>query len=447
MNGQTYTVNQAGNGLVVPVANFTGVPTNGVAPLAVTFTDTSTGPVTNRTWNFGDGGASTVANPSHTYTNAGAFSVGLAVFGPGGYNTTNHANYITVTSTNVLLDTTPPRLVILSPIDYKIFTNAGITVAGTAADASGIRGVTVNGSVASMLGTNWNAAATLVLGTNTLTVIATDNSAALNTATQHIHAVLSVAGSASNQPPVIIEGPTVTNALLTLSSGQIVLAGDTNIFTVGAIDSGGNTLSYRWQFGDGVTNGLSAVGTAAHVYSETNNCGPYQVNVTVSNHTAAVSSNLTVIVACDFLAIPKLQVGVNFAKLYADSISLKAKVGLPGLMNIGQLAGVPVVVDVGGVQVPFTLNNKGRGVSANGTCVFAYTKPTKQLPGYWTATITLSKGNWRNQWVPYGLDNTTHKTPGIGVILPVVVVIGNEAFTAEPQLHYTATQNKTGTAK
>ena len=254
-------------------------------------------------------------------------------------------------------------------------------------------------------------------------------------------------GSVSNGPPVIVEGPTVTNALLTLTSGQIVVAGDTNIFTVGAIDSGGNPLSYRWQFGDGVTNGLSAVGTAAHVYSETNNCGPYQVSVTVSNHTAAVSSNLTVIVACDFLAITKLQVGVNFAKLNADSISLKAKVGLPGLTNIGQLAGFPVVVNVGGVQVPFTLNNKGRGVGANGTSVLAYTKPTKQLPGYWTATITLSKGNWHNQWVPYGLENTAHKSPGVVVTLPVIVLIGNEAFTAEPQLHYTATQNKTGIAK
>ena len=51
-----------------PVADFSGTPTSGTAPLTVAFTDTSTGGPTSWAWTFGDGGTSTAQNPSHTYT-------------------------------------------------------------------------------------------------------------------------------------------------------------------------------------------------------------------------------------------------------------------------------------------------------------------------------------------------------------------------------------------
>ena len=145
--------------------------------------------------------------------------------------------------------------------------------------------------------------------------------------------------------------------------------------------------------------------------------------------------------------IVKLQLGLNFAKPNADSISLTAKLGLSGITNVTQLSGSLLVVDVGGKQVPFTLDKKGHGVSTNGTCVLTYTKSTKKQAGYWTVRNTLSKGNWHNQWASYGLNNVTHKSPGIDVTLPVIVHIGNETFAAEPKLHYIATFNKTGIAK
>jgi PKD repeat protein/FtsP/CotA-like multicopper oxidase with cupredoxin domain len=78
------------------VANFTGSPTNGTAPLTVLFLDASTGTITNRFWSFGDTGSSSVASPSHTYSNAGVYSVSLTVFGPCGMAFTNRFNYITV---------------------------------------------------------------------------------------------------------------------------------------------------------------------------------------------------------------------------------------------------------------------------------------------------------------------------------------------------------------
>jgi pectate lyase len=79
-----------------PSASFTGTPTDGTAPLAVTFTDTSTGDITNRYWTFGDGATSntTATTMNHTY-NAGTYTVSLTVSGSGGSNTLARSNYIT----------------------------------------------------------------------------------------------------------------------------------------------------------------------------------------------------------------------------------------------------------------------------------------------------------------------------------------------------------------
>jgi len=84
-----------------PVVDFTGTPTRGPAPLAVTFTDTSTSavPITSWQWNFGDIGAgntSTLQNPTHTYTIAGRYSVNLTATNAGGSNSTIKTNYIYV---------------------------------------------------------------------------------------------------------------------------------------------------------------------------------------------------------------------------------------------------------------------------------------------------------------------------------------------------------------
>ncbi len=58
-----------------PVANFSGTPTFGAAPLAVTFTDSSTYSPTAWSWTFGDSNTSTAQNPSHTYTAVGTYTV------------------------------------------------------------------------------------------------------------------------------------------------------------------------------------------------------------------------------------------------------------------------------------------------------------------------------------------------------------------------------------
>ena len=61
-------------------------------------------------------------------------------------------------------------------------------------------------------------------------------------------------------------------------------------------------------------------------------------------------------------------------------------------------------------------------------------------------TVSLRKGTWHDAWIAHGLVNQTIK-PGVPVQMPVVVVIQNNAYTAERALTYTATAGKTGSGK
>jgi PKD repeat protein len=78
------------------VADFTAVPTEGVAPLQVQFTNLSTGDYATSLWHFGDGISSTQRGPTHTYTTTGTYAVTLTVSGPGGDDTETKAAFITV---------------------------------------------------------------------------------------------------------------------------------------------------------------------------------------------------------------------------------------------------------------------------------------------------------------------------------------------------------------
>src|SRR5262249_24888792 len=89
-----------GTGAAVPEVDFTGTPTNGAWPLAVSFTDNSTGTITNRSWDFGDNTSTntTATSFTHSYTGAGTNTGRLTVAGPVGPNTLTRTGYIVVTN-------------------------------------------------------------------------------------------------------------------------------------------------------------------------------------------------------------------------------------------------------------------------------------------------------------------------------------------------------------
>ena len=88
-------ISVGGSGIV---ANFTGTPTSGTAPLTVQFTDLSTGGPTMWSWDFGDGGTSMLGSPSYTYQAPGTYTVTLTASSQtGGTSTKVKEGYITVT--------------------------------------------------------------------------------------------------------------------------------------------------------------------------------------------------------------------------------------------------------------------------------------------------------------------------------------------------------------
>ena len=503
VNGQTFTVNQA----AAPCTSGLGAASTNVAASAGSGSVAlTTGPgcawtaTNNATWLTLTGGGSGIGNGTVSYTIAdnsgnctnrsGTLTIGGQTYtvtqaaGTGSYalaaastnvaagagsgsvpvttgigcawSATSHTNWVHTASNGTgsglvsyTVDANPAGTVRTGTITVNGQTFTISQAAATATisvEANPGNGGTVSGSgtypvgtavsIAALAQTNWRFTGWSDSNTNsqrTVTALLGDT-----TYTAYFASVFSGSG------PAILTPPVITNALLVVGERFVVVGGETNVFNVGAADPvDNNLLRYQWSFGDGATSDWLTAAVATHIYA-TNNCGPYIASVTVSNDQAAISSNLTVSAACQ-LTITKLQIGLSFIKTNADSGSLIAKLNLPGVTNLTQLTSRTVLVDIGDVQVPFTLDNKGRGGSVPRTCRLAYTKPTKTKAGYWTATIALSKGLWRSPWATYGLDNATHKNSPR--LLPVAVLIDDEAFAAEKLLNYTSVTNKTGTAK
>ena len=242
-------------------------------------------------------------------------------------------------------------------------------------------------------------------------------------------------------PPVITITPAVSNAFLQANNWAVLIAGETNVFTVGAADPGNLPMLYQWTFDDGVTNPWTTTSVGTHAYP-TNHCGPHIASVTVSNGSSATTTNLGVTVACS-LKITKLQTLVNFGKTNADTCALTANLLLGTNYNLSNKV---VTLDVGGARVSFPLDakGKGRGVGPHGSCSLTYNKPS----GSYLLTASLAKGFWRTPWGTNGMINATvPKSPPTVVTLLVTVIVDNEAFAGTRALLYTATHNKTGAAK
>src|SRR6266516_3620799 len=109
-------------------------------------------------------------------------------------------------------DTTPPRVAIISPVDNSTTTSASVAVSGTASDNgsndTGLANITVNGTAASYdpaTGTWSLTSIDLVLGSNTITAVATDN-----TGNQSSTQITVTRQSPPNQPPTVSAGQNQT---------------------------------------------------------------------------------------------------------------------------------------------------------------------------------------------------------------------------------------------
>jgi PKD repeat protein len=81
-----------------PVADFSGAPLSGNAPLTVDFTDLSSGNPDTWSWDFGDGiGTSALQNPSYTYNDEGVYTVSLTASNACGSDGETKVDYINVT--------------------------------------------------------------------------------------------------------------------------------------------------------------------------------------------------------------------------------------------------------------------------------------------------------------------------------------------------------------
>jgi PKD repeat protein len=88
-----------------PIADFSGTPTQGIAPRSVTFTDSSSNTPIAWQWTFGDGTYSGVQNPVHNYLYPGNFTVTLTASNAGGSDTLTRTRYINVSAAPI----TPPE--------------------------------------------------------------------------------------------------------------------------------------------------------------------------------------------------------------------------------------------------------------------------------------------------------------------------------------------------
>ena len=92
----TLVVTTASGPPPAPVANFSGTPLSGTAPLQVAFSDLSTNTPTSWAWDFQNDGTvdSTVKNPTFTYPSAGSYDVRLTVTNAGGSDSKLVTGYV-----------------------------------------------------------------------------------------------------------------------------------------------------------------------------------------------------------------------------------------------------------------------------------------------------------------------------------------------------------------
>jgi PKD repeat protein len=233
-----------------PVANFTGTPLNGVAPLAVTFTDTSSNGPTSWAWTFGDSGTSTVQNAGHTYSTPGTYTVTLTATNAYGNNTKTQTAYVTVGAVPVTSFTGTP-----------LFGAAPMAVTFTDASTNSPTSWAWNFGDSTTSTSQSPVHTYAVAGTYTVALTAT-NAYGSNTSTRTAYVTV------GNAPVASFTGSPLTGlAPLTINFADA---------------STNSPTSWSWNFGDPGSGGsnTSTGQNPAHIYSS---AGTYTVALTATN--------------------------------------------------------------------------------------------------------------------------------------------------------------------
>jgi PKD repeat protein len=320
-------------------AGFSGTPTSGTAPVAVTFTDSSTGGPTMWSWSFGDGQTSSAQNPVHTYTAAGTYTVTLTASNASSTDTATKTGYITVNpsggggggtttftaaadsyvrsaSTGSNFGTASTLRVRTSAgDDYRTllkFNVSGITGAVTDAklrlfvtdpSPDGGRIYLVNNSWTET-GVNWTNAP--AIGASPIASIGStpaannwvevplgsaitgDGTYSLELVSSSSNSTIYTSREGANKPELVITAGTGgTPPPVAASFTGTPTSGTAPLDVTFSDSSTGNPTSWSWSFGDGQTSNAQ---NPVHTYAT---AGTYTVSLTAGNGTSSDTSTLT----------------------------------------------------------------------------------------------------------------------------------------------------------
>lgn len=261
--------------------------------------------------------------------------------------------------------------------------------------------------------------------------------------------------SAATRKPAITSGPTATpNPARVSQEVQMNAAAE---------DADGDTLTYLWNFGDGT----SANGAAAsHTFLT---AGNFLVSLTVSDGhagTASASLSVSVVAATDSgtgggatpppggtsgdtggnggtllpLKVLKLAGSAKFSSSGKDSCSLSA---ILEHMPAGfDPSGLSAMLDIGGAQVPFVINAKGKAQNTNGSLQLKIkgkrnkaTKKLEFLGGSIPVKAKIQKGSWAQVWADEGVMPGAREKKR--TTFAVTLTLGQQPYTAAVDTLYT----------
>lgn len=211
-----------------PVADFSGSVVSGCAPLAVIFKDLSTGDPKYWDWDFGNGQLSNLQNPGVVFSQPGTYTIKLVVRNPSGVNGITKEAYITVFPSPIVSFSADRTTACLpAAID---FTGNATTTDGTISSYKWNFG---DGETAD----GQNAQHTYnQTGYYTVTLNATSSNGCIGQRSvgRYIRVVAGIVADFTSKPPAQCKAP--FNVMFNNES------------------SGPGTLTYLWDFGNGVTS-------------------------------------------------------------------------------------------------------------------------------------------------------------------------------------------------